>query len=350
MRTYYGLYGNTIYQLCNHDMLPKKVINNVEPTHMDVSATMDRRMHNVNIHISDFSANAVSNKEAVTKMKEKLTSDKTTEITKLSPVYRIYMSYVLYDNLCGCIVDEGVAVKEVAAKAVEFPLGLTSEDEYVGRVGLELTSSIERVYRSKTPYGVMRCNSFDFSLFIKRIYVAEVTMSAFTVQPVTEPTYRVSGCNCKKDFGGHQSIMRVSSASSLDMDSKIIYDTDESGLVFDPVSIKYEPSKIVINLTFQFNDVIMVGDNSSIIKILEDNVKTNEPGDDSSIVTPDPGKDTDSGTGSDSSVVNPGASESGDTTKNPGGTDEGSTETKDDNKENTNNPSNSKSTTDSSGE
>lgn len=291
MRAYYGIYDDVVYELVKHNMRPNCIIDAIPTTHLEKSASMDRKIEKVNITISDFSEYSCTNKEAYEqRLCTLLKDDKVTKIPKLSPIYRVYVDYMLYDDICDIPVDEGILVKEIKSDAVFFPLGLTDDNEHVSRIGLHLNAGFERQYRSKTPYGVMRKNVEKFTLHIKRIYVAQVYMSAFSIEhddgfSHSHPHHR--------PFGGHLSIERVSKTSSLNMESVIIFDTLDAGLFFDPIKINMRPNLVSIDLDFFFNDVVLAGSKKEIEKILEENAKEDDEED--PIIPPSIDDDLDDG-------------------------------------------------------
>lgn len=317
MRAYYATYNDKVYQLADAKLVPYTVMNAVEHTHTELSHMRDNALMNLDIHISNVDAAALSNGELFTDTVAKLKTDKTTAIEKLSSVYRVYAEYSLVDNVAGCIVDEGICVNEINAGAFIFPLGITSENEFVSRLGISLNSRFEKCYRDVRPFGVTRAytSASKFTLYIKRIYVIQLKMSAFSITPVVENkkcTPYVDGrivpphWNCTahtvdaKKFAAdplHPSIPSVVSAvpqtTITDSDYIVIYDSVADGLVIDPVVMQYKPKTIRINLAFSLLDILIAAE-EDIDQVLTENVKNESGiGDDSQTSTPSTGDDSD---------------------------------------------------------
>ena len=305
MRAYYTTYNDKVYQLADAKLVPYTIMNAVEHTHTELSHMRDNALMNLDIHISNVDAGALSNGELFTDTVAKLKTDKTTVIEKLSSVYRVYAEYSLVDNVAGCIVDEGICVNEINAGSFIFPLGITSENEFVSRLGISLNSRFEKCYRDVRPFGVTRTHTSasKFTLCIKRIYVIQLKMSAFSITPVVEnkkcTPYVDSRIvpphwNCTahtvdaKKFAAdplHPSIPSVVSTvpqtTITDSDYIVIYDSVADGLIIDPVVMQYKPKTIHINLAFSLLDILIAAE-EDIDQILTENAKNESSiGDDS---------------------------------------------------------------------
>lgn len=297
MRAYYATYNDKVYQLADAKLVPHTIMNAVEHTHTELSHMRDNALMNLDIHISNVDAAALSNGELFTDTVVKLKTDKTKAIEKLSSVYRVYAEYSLVDNTAGCVVDEGICVNEINAGAFIFPLGITSENEFVSRLGISLNSRFEKCYRDVRPFGVTRVYAASkFTLYIKRIYVIELKMSAFSITPVDENKKCVPYVdsrilpphwNCtthtvdaKKFFAdqSHPSIPSIVSTAPqtviTDSDYIMIYDSIADGLVFDPIVMEYKPKTIRINLSFSLLDILIAAE-EDIDQVLSENA-TNE--------------------------------------------------------------------------
>lgn len=322
MRAYYTTYNDKVYQLADAKLVPYTIMNAVEHTHTELSHMRDNALMNLDIHISNVDAGALSNGELFTDTVAKLKTNKTTVIEKLSSVYRVYAEYSLVDNVAGCIVDEGVCVNEINAGAFIFPLGITSENEFVSRLGISLNSRFEKCYRDVRPFGVTRaCTSTSkFTLYIKRIYVIQLKMSAFSIAPVVENKKCIPYVdgrivpphwNCTahtvdaKKFATdplHPSIPSVvptvPQTTITDSDYIIIYDSVGDGLVIDPVVMQYKPKTIHINLAFSLLDILIAAE-EDIDRVLTENAKNESGiGDDSQTSSPSTGNDSNTTDGS----------------------------------------------------
>lgn len=350
MRAYYATYNDKVYQLLGNDMVPSSIMSTPVHSHSEVSHMRDRRATNVKITISNVDSSAPSNKEFFEEIVAKLKNDKTTELKTLSNVYRIYTEYTLVDDVSKTVVDEGVGINEVKPDTFFFPLGITTENEFVTRLGISIESKIEKAYRDTRPFGVMQMkNDSRFILFIKRIYVLQLTMSAFSVaacpeatnpapymrapesytvsnyQPYNPPHWNCTTHNASNRYVAdpcHPSIPTVSAAQTLNLKSDdyiVIYDTMESGLVFDPVAINYKPTSISIDIRFSFLDTLVAAQ-EDINTVLEENKKEAE-----APVTP-PVTD---GAGSETETPSKGenAENSGESTNTPPTGNEGETTT-----------------------
>ena len=68
--------------------------------------------------------NGLSNKERYEEITEKLLTDQTTAIRKLSGLYRVYVEYRLVDVNSNEVVDQGISIKDCKPNAFFFPLGM----------------------------------------------------------------------------------------------------------------------------------------------------------------------------------------------------------------------------------
>lgn len=299
MRAYYATYNEKVYQLMNNDMVPTNIMNMITHTHSEVSHMKDRRAVNVKLTISNVDSSAPSNKEVFDSIISKLKTDKTTKIEKLSDVYRIYIEYSLVDDVTGNVVDEGVGINELRPNTFILPLGITTENEFVSRLGISLSSKIEKAYRDVRPFGVMNSPSNSrFTLYIKRIYVLQLTMDVFSITECTKRPNPVPYVNelLRKDHHqphwnctahghgepvcntNHPSIPTMGVHQTLNINDSnyiMMYDTLEEGVIFDPVTIDYKPTSIAINVYFTFLDVLLAAQ-EEIDTVLEENKKDEE--------------------------------------------------------------------------
>lgn len=302
MRAYYATYNDKVYQLLCNNMIPSDIMNTVLSTHSEVSHMKDRGSVNVKLTISNLDSSAPSNKEVFDSIVSKLKADKTTQIDRLSDVYRIYTEYSLVDEISGRVVDEGVGINEVKSRAFIFPLGITPENEYVSRLGISIKSKINKEYRDVRPFGIMKVpTNSRFVLYIKRIYILQLTMNAFSIKECTKDSnpfpyikdpdscipYDLHSrpyCNCGMDFNNvgymnHPSIPTVVTAQTINLrddDYIMMYDTLEDGIVFGPITIDYKPTSISIDIDFAFLDILIAAE-EDIDRVLEENKKEEIP-------------------------------------------------------------------------
>lgn len=325
MRAYYATYNDKVYQLLSNNMVPSSIMNTAVYSHSEVSHMRDRRAANVKLTISNTDSSAPSNKEVFESVVSKLKTDKTTSIERLSDVYRIYTEYSLVDDVSKSVVDEGVGITEVKPDAFIFPLGITTENEFVSRLGISIHSKCEKVYRDVRPFGIMRTTvNSRFILYINRIYILQLTMNAFSITEVSngknavpyiqhptsyvgnypyDPTHWACPSPCASHgvdhripVMNHPSIPTVAMAQTINLrenDYIMMYDTMKEGLVFDPIVIDYKPVSISIDVNFSFLDVLVAAQ-EEIDAILEENKKEEE-----TTIDPPTGDGEESGTGSE---------------------------------------------------
>ena len=338
MRAYYTRYNNKIYELANHDMRPFQIMEDPKKNSASVSMDSRRRSARVTLSISDMIESALSNAEYFNEVINQLKTEKTTNIEKLSPVYRIYVEYMLYDNVCGTVADQTVAVKEVRSSTFLFLLGLTDTEELVGREGLSMDCTIEKTYRDATPYGISYVNMDNrFTLYIGRIYVVQVKMSAYSIVPMEEGRidphvrpfipHQFNPGHCPTHNLGmphHPSVpptlYHPEDVFSMN-DGVIIYDTLATGLRFDPIEINFRPTRIELDVRFSLLSVL-VATSESINAVLEENAHVDEPtvDDDTNITDPD-GDNT-----GDAEITDPEETPEGGNTSSDGNIEEGSGE------------------------
>lgn len=316
MRAYYASYNNRPYQLSDVDMKPTTIINHPAATHAMVSNLMDRRECDIDLIISNVDLSAPSNGEVFDDFVANLKANKIQKIDKLSNIYRIYVDYSIINVASGSTVDTGVAVKEVKSSSFILPLGVTTDNEFVSRLGISLKSTFTKAYRDSHPFGIMYNGSQSdrYVIQVNRIQIFQLTLDVVT-PPVREPArahvYHDNHMERERfihsPYGRPRtepdyhpsmpSMMNNVTVNIKDSDRVCIYDSVQTGFALDPITIDYKPSAININIEFQFLDVL-VAISEDIDAVLKENTVVNDtivipPTTDSEIKNPEE-NDTDS--------------------------------------------------------
>lgn len=185
MRSYYAIIGDRPYELPKLSLTRASKVLGEEKDHIEVVSRADVKKLTVNITVADLTRETWTNKQLADMFKNFLREKKITQLTKLSDVYTVYISYHLWDDVCGECIDSGIGVKEVRPDVFQFPLGLNEENEYVARLGFTLPVSITQRYRPKTNYGMMRptTTGTEYSLVIDRIWITQLMSRAWSLCP-----------------------------------------------------------------------------------------------------------------------------------------------------------------------
>lgn len=317
MRGYYAIIGDRPYELPKLSLTRASKILGEETDHSEVETHPDKKSLSVNITVSNLTRETWTNKQLAEMFKEFLRKTKTTQITRLADYYTVYIEYELWDEVCGETVDHGVGVKNVKPDTFQFPLGLTDDSEYVARLGFGLSTSVVQQYRPKHPWGMMKPSNIgtEYTLIIRRIWITQLLERAWSISPnqclhKPKPHYynhqHYHTCNCGADtvlgqeskqwgkpyqmhdpdcgvgpVGGvvtnchttHPSCADVSYiAKDIMCDPKdlvVIYDTADTGDVYQTIPITFAPEEIVIRFTAKTLSPILVN-REEIVELLGD--------------------------------------------------------------------------------
>ena len=329
MKAYYATYRDKVYRLVDHDTRIKVTFSEPKQTNSSTAFLENVKEVQVNIGISQMDPYLDGNKGAGLILKKKLKDEGTTEIPFLSPFYQLNIAYTLFDIRANAVVDRGVAIQDVPANFFSYNLGLDEEDEIISRLGIDLHSSLEKGYVDSAPMGVMRyVDAPQFSLKIEKLYVTQKTMAGFSVAPQKEgspltelhpqmprptvPPYNHThynpgpfdyngfpiewlegyGWDCMPltngGINGHASMNNFAhayddTAEGL-RDPITIYSSEEDGLIFDPIIIKFRPRMIRFNTTILLMSIAACN-SDNIDTILAENKGSEDP---DVVITPQP--------------------------------------------------------------
>lgn len=365
MRGCYTTYNGIVYQL-DHVDTPSIIVNRPDSSHCSTSHMRDRKECKVEVFFSNLDTSSPSNGEVFDDLVNLLKTDKVTRIPKLSNVYRVYTEFTLEDATNGTVVDSGICISEVTPKSLVYPLGLTEDNEYVARLGFDLSAHFNKAYRDMHPFGISRMSGRErYVLCINRIYILQLLMSAFSVKPEHEPPRRrrvpmYRDPSLARHMGERPPYARVEPAyhpsiptvvhnqtlSLRESDYVCIYDTLANGIVYAPIEMDYKPTTVNIDVHFQFLDIV-AAISEDIEMVLKENSVVDKPvvippTDDTEIKNPEdvekPGNSDDTNTKPDTSdkdntetpSTTPDTSDKdtdNSSTDNSGSTDDNNTET-----------------------
>ena len=292
-RGYYGIFNNTIYEIENgRDPI---TVASKKPNGTTVKQ-YENRSTDVVINLTNLTNSYVSNKEAFEKAVEKIQAEGITEIEKLSTSCKMIVYYKLIFGTPDCpiipdgkvseVADEGCIVSDFKLYPVLFPLGLTEDNEYVTRWACGSGPiKMVRNYIQSTPIGISRHRESNYTLMITRICVVESKR--------TGDVY-------------HPSIEKFNDVYPNSKNSVTIYDSEEEGILINPIFLSAPPSQITLHVDVTLNNFFVTADRSDIIHYLErnlesDNTDQNPPVEDVGSDKTDIGSE--SGTPSDSSAT-----------------------------------------------
>ena len=337
MRGYYALIDDKAYELDKLNLTRASSILGEERGQTTVSRIPQERAVVVDITASHLSRSIPTNKFSADRFKEFLQDTTCTTVPKLSNHGKIYIEYSLRDDICMEVIDHGVGVADVHPTTFLFPLGLTEENEYVTRLGIQVKSKVTQRYKPKHPYSVMHApvRGNRYTLFIQRIWFVEIMERAWSMRPAQLPKTHYYGhyhnCGChtqppsapRKDWGnpygmaddeiivdsghnchpGHHHHHHHPSCGDVTYiptdqvcdphDMVVIFDTADScyedGIV-QAVDIDFPPEEITINFTYRSVLPILIS-KEEITALLEENQKKVDEEDSARPIVPLPNPD-----------------------------------------------------------
>jgi hypothetical protein len=272
-RAYYGIFNDTIYEIDGTNMNPNLVVRS-SSSMLRTSIWNNSEVH-VDVQLNNLEPEADSNKEAVEAVVQKIQSEGTTSIEKLSSNYRAYVNFSIYDEVNKAYVDEECLVKDVNLLPAYFPLGLTEDDEYLVRMAMVLSTEFSRVYRSTVPMGISKPKGKHYTLYIDKIVITQILYT-----PFEEVVYKRDHTGSKYNIevggpAGHHGIpgrpfdhpsMRVHSLNDMRHAKSVeIYNSESNGDVFEPIAIDNDLQKVVIRLDISLGDYIVLASESNPI-------------------------------------------------------------------------------------
>ena len=260
-RGYYGIFNNTIYEIEN-GREPISVASK-KPNGTTVKQYENRSI-DVLINLTNLTNSDVSNKEAFEKAVEKIQAEGITEIEKLNTSCKMIVYYKLIFGTPDCpiipdgkvseVADEGCIVSDFRLYPTLFPLGLTEDNEYVTRWACGSGPlKMVRNYVQSTPIGISRHRESNYTLMITRICVVE--------SKGTGDVY-------------HPSIEKFNDIYPNSKNSVTIYDSEEEGIIINPIFLSAPPSQITLHVDVTLNNFFVTADRSDIIHYLERNLES----------------------------------------------------------------------------
>lgn len=276
-RGYYGIFGNTIYEIVRNRYEPKVIMTPKESgvyTRMFGDSAID-----VTISLSDLEEDALTNKEMLTDAISKIQTESIKEIDKLGEACKLVLYYKLICGTPDCpiipsgkvseIADEGCMVSDLVLAPALFPLGLTDDCEYVTRWVLTTgTAKLVRNYVQSTPIGISRHRESNYTLLIDRISLIE-----------------------KKEKIGedpHPSIEKYNDIYPNSSSSITIFDTESQGIKINPIMIPVSPKQISIHVEITLNDYFVTASKDDINQYLLKNIEDEKSEED---IPTNPGED-----------------------------------------------------------
>lgn len=289
MRGYYAIVDNLPYEFDKLNLTQASKILGEEVGQTTIAAIPQEKSVVVDIIASNLNRSVPTNRYSVDRFKEFLQETKCTQIPKLSNHGKVYIEFSMRDDVCNELIDHGVGVADVNPQTFLFPLGLTTENEYVTRLGIQMSSKVTQRYRPKHPYGVMNApvRGSHYTLFIQRIWIVQIMERAWSMKPADLPkthyyNHYHHNCGChqkapsgpRKEWGNPYGMSDSENFSSIGhkhpscgdvayvpkdhmcdaKDMVVIFDTidccDTSSVV-QQIPIDFPPEEIVVKFTYR---------------------------------------------------------------------------------------------------
>lgn len=297
-RGYYGLFGDTIYEV----KMPSSKMNTILTA---LPINVSTRIWNgdqvdVSVHLSNLVESAPTNAEMIENIIGLIDKNQLTSLPTLENSYKMLIFYTITDTYSNETLDTGALVKEVVLAPAIFPLGLTEENEFIGREALTTgTVKFTRNYRKTVPIGASMRDRGDmnrYSLHIERIQLQQEytavaedlskdDKSGLMKKDYPPPAHvglrdlyppHPEYYNPRDQFPNHPSMGYTLDPAPKSKNYVVIYDTVDEGIQLDDVYFQFTPNQLSVHIDLDLNNYAIAGDATDVITHLEANAKTDD--------------------------------------------------------------------------
>lgn len=291
----YGIFGDDLYKITEPRLTANRIISlDSEKTKTSVKYWNDEKLE-VNINLSNLTDDSPTNGEVASAIKEAIVSSGLTSIDTLADVYRMCIEFEIIDSRDGSMKDGGTFMQEFEMAPALVTVGVDSDDEITAREVLTTgTVKFVRTYRKVSPIGVSQRGRglIPFQLVIKGVHILQAKKedvqkyaSAADDINVVKPSIRDM---IHPDYYNPNPVPRHPSGSFIHQrpehrerveypvyDEFIkIYDTEDEGIEFDPISLTTDVNQLTVHVAVSLNNYAVIYDSDTIQELLDANDTT----------------------------------------------------------------------------
>ena len=199
--------------------------------------------------------NADSNKQCYEKLEEFIREKAIKNIDVISDKFKLKVDYsIKKDN---CDVERFTVMKDVIYEDKAFVLGINEENESVYRRVRCMNPIIKLQNTVRVPQGISECMRSSYTININSIELFQYKSD--DVVQVNPSIYDTPlKCNC--------SLVRGDLAESI-----CVYSSLDDNIVFQPITVKFVPSLIELDIKILLSNLIVAYNNETIDEIVIEN-------------------------------------------------------------------------------
>ncbi len=246
------------YYRVNQETINPTNIVRMPRTHAQMSTDEDAKVVSSSIWINTLDGRDVcSNKELYDEMIQYLLDKQVKEIKTIQNHFVMFCDYTVF-NERGEEVNHNTFTQKIDPVDHIYNLGVNQESELVYKQVKVFNSDIALVVKNEYPMGIMKNScKVRYSLHINDISIYQ------------DLNY--------SDSDVHKSTGKNSYPISSVLNTMVkVYSTFDNGIAIAAVEIPFIPRKIVLDLNFILDDLIVVYDNKNVMDVLRANALTED--------------------------------------------------------------------------
>ena len=259
MKSIYSIYGDKVYRHLQK-IKPVRLLASWEQSSSSVEINGRCVKNRVVINTVTDPFNADSNKQCYEKLEEFIREKAIKNIDVISDKFKLKVDYsIKKDN---CDVERFTVMKDVTYEDKAFILGINEENESVYRRVRCMNPIIKLQNTVRVPQGISECMRSSYTININSVELFQYKSD--DVVQVNPSIYDTPlKCNC--------SLVRSDLAESI-----CVYSSLDDNIVFQPITVKFVPSLIELDIKILLSNLIVVYNNETIDEIvIENNVIDN---------------------------------------------------------------------------
>jgi hypothetical protein len=261
VKAIYVKIGNNVYRVRQNTSIPTTLTAKAPGVSSSLNIDSYNKTVTQNVYINNLKKPGTkSNSELYNELVNFLKLNKVTEIKEVQNFFKIYVDYSAYED--GREIEHSAVIRPLAPMDKVVLLGVATNNECVYRRVKTFDPKIEFKLNNSLPHGIMSTQKTTYELKIHNIAIFQDFSNQHNVH---ESTYDVA-----------YSIGSSTIQSSLD-NMKIVYSTANEGINIQSINLSFMPRKIAIALDITLADYVVVYDDTTINKILVENIEAKYP-------------------------------------------------------------------------
>lgn len=254
MKSIYSIYGDKVYRHLQK-IKPVRLLASWEQSSSSVEINGRCVKNRVVINTITDPFNADSNKQCYEKLEEFIREKATKNIDVISDKFKLKVDYsIKKDN---CDAERFTVMKDVTYEDKAFVLGINEENESVYRRVRCLNPIIKLQNTVRVPQGISECMRSSYIININSIELFQYKSD--DVVQVNPSIYDTPlKCNC--------SLVRSDLAESI-----CVYSSLDDHIAFQPITVKFVPSLIELDIKILLSNLIVAYNNETIDEIVIEN-------------------------------------------------------------------------------